>query len=762
MKRIDTNLNTGLNDEQVQIQINNGLTNKNTTVPTKKISRIIFDNFFTLFNLLNLVLAIAVFSVSSYKNLLFMGIVITNTLISTIQEIKSKLTIDKLSILNSNKATVIRSSIKTEIDIDDIVLDDIIIFKAGNQIVTDSIIIEGEVSVDESFITGESELINYKSGDILKSGSFVVSGKCKAKVEHVALDNYTHIISKDAKYVKKVNSILMNSLNKIIKILSILIVPLGILLFINQYNIDKNLETSIVRTVAALISMIPEGLLLLTSSVLAVSVIRLSKLKVLVQELYCIEMLARVDVICIDKTGTITDGNMEVIKVITLNENYDINNIMGNIISTLDSDNSTSEAIKKYFKNSNNMTVINQIPFSSDKKYSGVKFKEGTFIYGAPDFLYDKTIKEVEDNQKNRVLLLCKKEKNNIPIGVIVLKDTLRKNAKETLGYFKDQNVDIKILSGDNVITVINIAKEAGLKDIRAIDVSMLLDKDLEKAVLNNNIFARVNPLQKKEIVEVLQDNKHFVAMTGDGVNDVLALKQADCSISIKNASDAARNVSQLILLDNDFSSIPNIVKEGRKTINNIERSATLLLAKTIYAFFLVLIFLFANLNYPFEPIQATLINFFTIGVPSFILALEENKERIKGDFLRHIISKSLPTSLTVVLNIIILSILGNYLNINYEYISTISVIMTAFTGFLLLYKISVPFNTIRKYLFIILITGFIIGIFTFENIFSLVPINKTILLFIIILIFTSIFIFKLMSNIIDKLIVKYLKNKTI
>lgn len=762
MKRIDTNLNTGLNDEQVQIQINNSLTNKNTTVPTKKISRIIFDNFFTLFNLLNLVLAIAVFSVSSYKNLLFMGIVITNTLISTIQEIKSKLTIDKLSILNSNKATVIRSSIKTEIDIDDIVLDDIIIFKAGNQIVTDSIIIEGEVSVDESFITGESELINYKSGDILKSGSFVVSGKCKAKVEHVALDNYTHIISKDAKYVKKVNSILMNSLNKIIKVLSILIVPLGILLFINQYNIDKNLETSIVRTVAALISMIPEGLLLLTSSVLAVSVIRLSKLKVLVQELYCIEMLARVDVICIDKTGTITDGNMEVIKVITLNENYDINNIMGNIISTLDSDNSTSEAIKKYFKNSNNMTVINQIPFSSDKKYSGVKFKEGTFIYGAPDFLYNKTIKEVEDNQKNRVLLLCKKEKNNIPIGVIVLKDTLRKNAKETLGYFKDQNVDIKILSGDNVITVINIAKEAGLKDIRAIDVSMLLDKDLEKAVLNNNIFARVNPLQKKEIVEVLQDNKHFVAMTGDGVNDVLALKQADCSISIKNASDAARNVSQLILLDNDFSSIPNIVKEGRKTINNIERSATLLLAKTIYAFFLVLIFLFANFNYPFEPIQATLINFFTIGVPSFILALEENKERIKGDFLRHIISKSLPTSLTVVLNIIILSILGNYLNINYEYISTISVIMTAFTGFLLLYKISVPFNTIRKYLFIILITGFIIGIFTFENIFSLVPINKTILLFIIILIFTSIFIFKLTSNIIDKLIVKYLKNKTI
>lgn len=756
MKRIDTNLNTGLNNEQVNIQIKNGLTNKNTTVSTKRITRIIFDNFFTLFNLLNLALALAILSVSSHKNLLFMGIVITNTLISTIQEIKSKIIVDKLSILNENKATVIRNSKIIELDIDDVVLDDIIIFKSGNQIPTDSIIIEGEVSVNESFITGESELVNYKSGDILKSGSFVVSGKCKAKVEHVALDNYTHIISKDAKYVKKINSILMNSLKKIIKIISILIVPLGILLFMNQYNVDKNLEFSILRTTAALISMIPEGLLLLTSSVLAVSTIRLSKLKVLIQEIYCIEMLARVDVICLDKTGTITDGNMEVVKVISLNNNYDVNNIMGNIVNCLDADNSTSEAIKKYFKNFNNMTPIRNIPFSSDKKYSGVEFKEGTFIYGAPEFLYDNNIKEVEENQYNRVLLLCKKEKNNIPIGVIVIKDTLRKNAKDTLNYFKEQNVDIKIISGDNLITVTNIAKEAGLKDIRAVDVSTLLDKDLKKAVLNNNIFARVNPLQKKEIIEVLQDNKHFVAMTGDGVNDVLALKQADCSITIKNASDAARNVCQLILLNNDFSSIPNIVKEGRRTINNIERSATLLLAKTTYAFFLVLVFLFANFNYPFEPIQSTLINFFTIGTPSFILALEPNNERIKGDFLKNILSKSLPTALTVVLNIIIISILGEYLNISYKYISTISVIMTAFTGFLLLYKISVPFNTLRKCLFLTLITGFIIGIFTFKSIFSLAYLNKTILLFIIILTFISIISFKLISNLIDKLIIRY------
>ena len=350
MERFNPNLNEGLSSKQVKLRIEQGLTNKETSVPTKTIPRIIRDNIFTLFNFLNFGLALAIFAVGSYKNLLFMGIVFCNTLISTVQEIRSKLVIDKLSVITSTKTKVIRDGKIVTIDNEDIVLDDIILFKSGNQIVTDAIIMEGEVSVNESFITGETELITYKEGDMLKSGSFIVVGNCKAKVEHVSLDNYTNVISKDAKYVKPINSILMNSLNKIIKVISILIIPLGLLLFLNQYNLDKNLELAVINTVAALIGMIPEGLVLLTSTVLAVSVIRLARLNVLVQELYCIEMLARVDTICLDKTGTITDGKMEVIKVINLNKKYNLEEVMGNIVNNLEVDNATSEAISNYFK----------------------------------------------------------------------------------------------------------------------------------------------------------------------------------------------------------------------------------------------------------------------------------------------------------------------------------------------------------------------------------------------------------------------------
>lgn len=758
MERFSVDIDTGLSDKQVHIRKEQGLTNKDTTVPTKTIKKIVFDNLFTLFNLLNFVLALAVFSVSSYKNLLFMGIVLCNTLISTIQEIRSKITIDKLSIIASNKVNVIRNKKTEKIDVEDVVLDDIIIFKSGSQIITDSIILEGEVSVNESFITGESNLINYKKGDMLKSGSFIVSGNCKAKVEHVSIDNYTHVISKDAKYVKPINSILMNSLNKIIKLVSICIIPLGIFLFMNQYNLDKNLEQAVIHTVAGLIGMIPEGLVLLTSTVLAVSVMRLSKLRVLVQELYCIEMLARVDVICLDKTGTITDGNMEVVNVITLNDKYDINNIMGNIVYNMEAENTTSEAVKKYFKDQYNLSFVKKIPFSSEKKYSGVEFKEGTFIYGAPEFLYDKQIKEVIDNQDKRVLLVCKKEDKNIPIGVIVIKDTIRKNAKDTLDYFKMQGVDIKIISGDCVNTVSNVAKEAGLVDIRSVDFSNLEDEKLEETVLNNNIFCRVSPIQKKQIVEILQKNNHFVAMTGDGVNDVLALKQSDCSITIKDASEAALNVSQLVLLNNDFASIPNIVKEGRRTINNIERSATLFLAKTSYAFLLAFIFVFASFRYPFEPIQLSLTNFFTIGIPSFILALETNNSRIKGNFLINVFSKALPTALTIILNIIVITVLGHIFYIGSDQISTLSVIMTGYTGFLLLFKISIPFNKLRISLFVILVTGFIGSVIGFREFYSLTILNTFTLIFMTALVFISTFIFGVMSTLVDKMIIKYPK----
>jgi len=755
MERFNPNIEVGLTKEQVNKRIKEGLVNKDCTVPTKSIKKIIFDNVFTLFNILNLGLAFAVLSVGSYKNLLFLGIVFCNTFISTIQEIRSKLIIDKLSIITSNKARVIRDGKVREIDIEKIVLDDIILFKAGNQITTDSIIKSGEVSVNESFITGESELITYKKGDLLKSGSFVVVGSCKAKVEHISLDNYTQVISKDAKKIKPINSILMNSLNKIIKLISLLIIPVGIILFINQYNLDKNLEGAVINTVAALIGMIPEGLVLLTSTVLAVSVMRLAKLNVLVQELYCIEMLARVDTICLDKTGTITTGDMEVIKVITLNEKYNLNEIMGNIVHNLDDDNATSKAMKSYFKKQDNYKIIKKIPFSPITKYSGIEFENGKFIYGAPEFICNKKIKEVLENQENRVLLVCKDED---AIGIIVLQDTIRKNAKKTLDYFKKQGVDIKIISGDSLNTVSNIAKKAGLKELKCVDVSNLKDEELEEVVLNNNIFSRVTPNQKKQMVEILQKNKHFVAMTGDGVNDVLALKQADCSITIKNASEAALNVSQLVLLDNDFESVPNIVIEGRKTINNIERSATLFLSKTAFAFLLAITFIFINYKYPFEPIQLSLTNLFTIGIPSFILALEPNNERIKGNFLFNVFSKALPASLTIAINILIVTILGNFFNMNYIQISTLCVIMTGFTGFLLLFKICLPLNRLRFSLIAILLLAFIGSVVGFKEFFSLTILNFPMLILMTILVVLSVITFSIMSILVDKIIKKYPK----
>lgn len=737
----------GLSSNEVNDRLKKGLTNKNRAVPTKSILKIITDNVFTLFNLLNFILALLIFFVSSYKNLLFMGIVVCNTLISMVQEIRSKRIVDKLSIITSLKSNVIRDNKIVNISNEDIVLDDIIILKSGNQIVTDCIILEGSVEVNESFITGESDLMSYKEGDELKSGSFVVVGKVIAKVVHVGNDNYVNVISSDAKYVKPLNSILMKSLNKIIKLVSIFIVPLGLLLFFNQYNLDKNLETSIVNTVAALLGMIPEGLVLLTSTVLAVSVIRLARLNVLVQELYCIEMLARVDTICLDKTGTITSGKMEVIDVIKL-EDYDLNEIIGNIVNTLDSDNATSDALGNYFKKYDNYKVIKTIPFSPINKYSGVEFVEGKFLIGAPEFLCKKKIKEVIDNQDNRTLLITK---DDLPIGVIVLKDEIRKNAKKMLNYLKNQNVDIKIISGDSLKTISKIAFNVGLK-VSGIDLS----KDEIDDINKYNVFARVTPIQKKKIIEKLQNNNHFVAMTGDGVNDVLALKQSDCSITIKSGTDAARNVSQLILLDDDFDAIPSIIKEGRRTINNIERSATLFLAKTTYAFLLVLIFMFISFNYPFQPIQLTLTNFFTIGVPSFILALEPNNNRIKGNFLTNVLSKSLPASLTIVLNIIILAVLGNLFKLTNNQISTLCVLMTGFTGFLLLFKICYPLNKLRLFLIVSLIIGFIITVVGFKKFFSLTILNLKMFVFILILVFISTIIFSLMSVFVDRIIQKY------
>ena len=666
-KIIDKNkkIDIGLTKEEVEERIKENKVNYDTSLPTKSIKTIVRENIFTLFNLINILLGVAVFCVGSYKNLLFLIVIFCNTAISIIQEINSKKAVDKLSILAQAKVNCIRDGEKQEIGINSIVLDDLLMLETGNQIVADSIILEGEVEVNESFITGESDVIYKRKGDTLLSGSFVVSGKCKAEVIHIGDENYTSKISSGAKYVKKVNSEIMKSLNGIIKIVSIAIVPIGILLFFNQLGLTENsFKNAVVNTVAAIIGMIPEGLVLLTSTVLAVSVIRLSKRKVLVQELYCIETLARVDTLCLDKTGTITEGTMEVNDIIEITKSKEeLEEILSEISSASNDNNSTIEAIRAKYKNKQKWKVINKIPFSSQKKWSGVCFKDkGSYIIGAPEFVlrekYDEYKERIEKYSNDyRVIIVANSEgdfiEKELPdklevLGFVLISDVIRKEASKTLKYFKEQGVNIKIISGDNPITVSKIAKRAGVENSeKYINMQEIKTKEqLEKAAKEYTIFGRVTPVQKKELVQALKKEGHTVAMTGDGVNDVLALKEADCSIAMASGSDATRNVAELVLLDSNFASMPEIVLEGRRTINNIERSATLFLVKTIYASILAIIFLFVNMPYPFMPIQLTLISTVTIGIPSFVLALEPNKERIKGKFLRNVISRALRNSL--------------------------------------------------------------------------------------------------------------------
>ena len=748
MRRFNKDINIGLTKDEVKYQIENGNVNKDTTIPTKSISTIILSNIFTLFNMLNLSFGVIVFLTGSYKNLLFLGTVITNTVISIIQELRAKKEVDNLSLMCEPKVNVIRDKTEQEIGINDIVLDDIIKYKLGNQIVVDSIILEGSIEVNESFITGESDPITKKKGDTILSGSFIVSGNCVARVEHIKEDNYSSKISKEAKYIKKVNSILLDSLNTIIKILSWVIIPLGILLFMNQYfALKSSLDMAIINTVAALIAMIPEGLVLLTSTVLAVSVIRLSKQKVLVKQLYCIETLARVDTICFDKTGTLTKGDMEVKEVITLNNNYNIKEIMNNICGNFEDDNATMIALKKYFKNNDYKKADEIIPFSSDKKYSGIKLNNKTYILGAPEFVTKEKI-NLEEYDDYRVLMLVEKTKTDNILGLILLEDKLRNEASKTIKYFTKEGVDIKIISGDNPRTIRRIVKRLGLDFDKYVDASKLTDEELRKCVEDTTIFGRVTPFQKRIIIKELKSLGHTVSMVGDGVNDVLALKESDCSIALACGSTAAYNVSDLVLLNSDFTSIPSIVEEGRRTINNIEKSASLFIVKTGYAIMLALIFMIIPYNYPFIPVQLTLTNALTIGIPSFILALEPNKNKVIGNFLTNVFKKAIPTSFIIVTCILIIT----FLPINFIEKSTLSLITVATVGFIHIYRVCYPPKRYHLIMISMLLTLFIMGILLFKNLFSLSNISLLMLLTTIILIILAILSFKVIDNFKNKI----------
>ena len=752
----------GLSTKKVDELRNKGLVNYKSEVKTKTIAQIIWGNFFTLFNFLNFGLGLAIFFARSYKNLLFLGVVICNTLISTVQEIRSKKIVDRLSLLKENKITVIRNGKEEEINIYDIVLGDVIKFKAGNQIPTDCKVLSGELVVNESLITGEEEAILKEKEAKLFSGSFVTSGMGYAEAIHVGKDNYASQISMEAKYIKKVNSEIMNFINRIIKYISILIIPIGIFLFLNQLSGADTWEEATVPTVAALIGMIPEGLVLLTSTVLAVSVMRLSKYNVLVQELYCIETLARVDTICLDKTGTITEGKMEVKEIIPLDgwRMNDITDALGLMSFHMNGDNATMNAISDKYARENDYEVLERVPFSSKRKWSGISFDKVSYVLGAPDvILKDRKIKELDNLMDNRVVLLGKSSKllegklplDFKPMALIVISDKIRREARATLKYFKEEGVDIKLISGDNPKTVASIASRVGFKDIRYIDMSKSKLSALELAD-KYNIFGRVKPEQKKELIVALKAMGHTVAMTGDGVNDVLALKEADCSIAMNSGSDAARNVSQLVLLDSNFSSMPKVVAEGRRSINNIQRSSSLFLCKTTYATLLALIFTFFSMTYPFVPIQLTLTSMVTIGIPSFILALEPNNERINGKIIANVLKNSVPTAFTITVNIIIIMILPSFLRFTYDEISTLCVVMNGITGFMLLYKICVPFNALRRGLFGVLIVMFVFGVVVLRELFSLVILTPFLLFLIAGLLAISIILFNFFTGLFGRI----------
>ncbi len=777
IKRYNPSIEIGLTDKEINSRIKDNLINFDNGPKTKTIKEIIASNFFTFFNFLNITLGLSVFLAGllcgelyqGIKNSLFIGVIFVNTLISIIEEIISKKIIDRLSLLSESKVKVVRNGKEEEKNIEEIVLDDIIILKTGHQVVCDSILMKGELEVNESFITGESEPITKKEGDLILSGSFIVSGIGHAKVEHIGSENYISTISAGAKYNKKRNSVIMNSFEHILKIISIFIVPIGIVMFAKELTVSNfNITSSVFGTTASLIGMIPEGLILLTSSVMAVSIIRLSKYKVLVQKLDGVEILARVDTICLDKTGTLTEGKMKLKEIIPHEKikKSDIDKILSEISFYSTDDNGTINAIKENYKSENEWEKIDFIPFSSSRKFSSIEFKnKGVYYLGAPEILFPKDkkiLEKVKDYQKEqRVLVLAKGKKlNKKPselklLGYILIEDIIRKNAKKTIEYFQKQGVEVKIISGDSLETVLQISNKCGIKNLTGVDVSTLNIDELKDKVNKYDIFARVSPSEKELIVKTLQESGHTVAMTGDGVNDVLALKTSDCGITLASGSDSARNVSELVLLDSNFDSLPKVVKEGRRTINNIERSASLLLVKTIYTILLILLSILFTTKYFFVPIQLTLITGFTIGIPSFILALEPNHDLVTGNFLKKILRKSFPVALTVFLNILMVTFLQGPLKLSHELTSTLSVFLTSAIGFIYLYKICTPFNNYRKALFSFLILGFTFCALVLNDFFNINYISfETVMLFIILSI-CSIFIYNILSKIFEQYLIK-------
>ena len=711
----------------------NGWTNKAVEPPTKTIPKIIKSNLLTYFNLVFAVLAVLLTVAGSFRNMSFLLIVVANLLIGIVQEIRAKKVLDRLSVLNSPTALVIRDGQQAEIPAEELVLDDIVIFRAGNQICADAIVVDGEVAVNESLLTGETDEIFKKPGDTLMSGSFVVSGECCARLENVGADSYISQLTLEAKAMNcKEQSEMIRVLDKLVGVVGILIIPLGLLLFGQQFFVSKaSFSSSIVSMVAAVIGMIPEGLYLLASVALAISVIRLSSKKVLVHDMKCIETLARVDVLCVDKTGTITENNMQVISTIPM-EGYNpstgsgLKTMISDLVVSMPDGNITMQALKRFFKTPSDKKADVVIPFSSTYKYCGAAFSGDAYVLGAPEFVlredYDKFKVLIENYSSDgyRVLVFGRysgvpdgKELTEAvtPLGLILLANPIRKDAPETFRYFAEQGVAIKVISGDNPVTVSQVAMEAGIADAaKYIDMSTLhTEDDIREAATQYTVFGRVTPVQKRQLVHALQSAGHTVGMTGDGVNDVLALKDADCSVAMASGCDAAAQVSQLVLLESDFASMPSVVMEGRRVVNNIERSASLFLVKNIFSFLMAVFSVCFRITYPLEPSQISLISMFTIGIPGFFLALQPNGDIIHGRVLSNVLIKALPAGLTDFLVVGALVVFGSVFGVNETDISTACTMLLAIVGFMILYHISKPLNPLRWCVWVGCIVGLLV-----------------------------------------------------
>ena len=721
----------GLTNRQVQEHRDGGWSNLSVDPPAQTTKEIIHENVFTYFNLIFLVLAILLCLVGSFRNLTFLPVIIINTLIGIIQEIRSKNVLAKLNMLNAPHASVVREGKESVVDSEELVLDDIVLFKSGNQICADAVVVEGEVRVNEALLTGESDEIIKRCGEHLMSGSFVVAGQCHARLEAVGVDSYISKLTLEAKAMQKgEQSEMIRSLDKLVKCVGVALIPIGIVLFVQGFFFNgETFRNSITSMVAAVIGMIPEGLYLLASVALAVSAMRLAKKKVLLHDMKSIETLARVNVLCVDKTGTITENSMSVKKLVPT-QLYDkettpeLEKLVGDFVKAMGSDNSTMEALKEYFKDGTGAVAVRTIPFTSATKYSGVVFEEKSYVLGAPEFVlredYETYRLEIQTYAKRgyRVLVFgtyegtlegTKLTEKVLPLGYILLANPIRKEAPETFAYFAEQGVEVKVISGDNPMTVSEVAKEAGIENAEEyIDATTLTtDEDVERAVAKYTVFGRVTPAQKRQFVQALKKQGKTVAMTGDGVNDVLALKDADCSVAMASGSDAAAQASQVVLLESDFSCMPSVVLEGRRVVNNIQRSATLFLVKNIFSFLLSLFSVVFMITYPLEPSQVSLISMFTIGVPAFFLALQPNKDLIKGHFLPNVILKALPAALTDVLAVGSLVVFGQIFAVGATDISTAATMLLAIVGFMILYRICQPFNVFR----IVIWVGCVIGL---------------------------------------------------